>query len=52
MRSKQIPDLRIVNAIAPGVYPSEMTETTIEGAELVDEIGDTIIPVPAGRAGK
>lgn len=41
-----------VNAIAPGVYPSEMTETTIEGAELVDKIGNTVIPVPAGRAGK
>ncbi|KAK0464626.1 short-chain dehydrogenase [Desarmillaria tabescens] len=39
-----------VNAIAPGVYESEMTKTVI-GPEDVDATGRGILPVPARRAG-
>ncbi|KAF5389195.1 hypothetical protein D9757_003431 [Collybiopsis confluens] len=39
-----------VNAIAPGVYASEMTVDTIP-PEMVDKIGKGISPVPAGRDG-
>ena len=40
-----------VNAIAPGVYESEMTQTTISGPEEVTKAAQCLIPVPAGRAG-
>ena len=40
-----------VNAIAPGVYESEMTEATITGLEQVAKTSQSLIPVPAGRAG-
>ncbi|KAF7291637.1 NAD(P)-binding protein [Mycena chlorophos] len=39
-----------VNAIAPGVYASEMTFDEIP-PEIVDKIGKGITPVPARRAG-
>lgn len=39
-----------VNAIAPGVYESEMTFDQIH-PEQVDKIGKGLIPVPAKRAG-
>ncbi|KAL0960937.1 hypothetical protein HGRIS_005942 [Hohenbuehelia grisea] len=39
-----------VNAIAPGVYASEMTMDTIP-ADSVDKIGKGVKPVPARRAG-
>ncbi|KAF8964221.1 short-chain dehydrogenase [Flammula alnicola] len=39
-----------VNAIAPGVYASEMTMDEIP-SEAVDEIGKGVSPVPARRAG-
>ncbi|KAK0221963.1 short-chain dehydrogenase [Armillaria fumosa] len=39
-----------VNAIAPGVYESEMTKTVIR-PEDVDATGSGILPVPARRAG-
>ncbi|KAK0201691.1 NAD(P)-binding protein [Desarmillaria ectypa] len=39
-----------VNAIAPGVYESEMTKTVI-GPEDVDATGRGVLPVPARRAG-
>ncbi|KAJ3976364.1 hypothetical protein EV361DRAFT_968793 [Lentinula raphanica] len=39
-----------VNAIAPGVYASEMTIDTIP-ADVVDKIGKGIMPVPAKRDG-
>jgi len=39
-----------VNAIAPGVYESEMTYDTI-GADLVDKVGKGLIAVPSKRAG-
>jgi len=39
-----------VNAIAPGVYPSEMTKDEVTASD-VDEIGKGILPVPARRAG-
>lgn len=39
-----------VNAIAPGVYASEMTYHNI-GADMVDKVGKGITPVPAKRAG-
>lgn len=51
-KPRQKPHFSTVNAIAPGVFPSEMTQSTIENAEMVDEIGVSVIPVPAGRAGK
>lgn len=40
-----------VNAIAPGVYESEMTQTTISGLEEVAKTSQSLIPVPAGRPG-
>lgn len=40
-----------VNAIAPGVYESEMTIDNLVGEELVNKIGNGIQPVPAKRAG-
>jgi NAD(P)-dependent dehydrogenase (short-subunit alcohol dehydrogenase family) len=40
-----------VNAIAPGVYASEMTYDNI-GADKVDKVGKGIIPVPAKRGGR
>ncbi|KIM89074.1 hypothetical protein PILCRDRAFT_61207 [Piloderma croceum F 1598] len=40
-----------VNAIAPGVYESELTSASIPSGEMVDKIGNGIQPVPAGRAG-
>ncbi|PBK74721.1 NAD(P)-binding protein, partial [Armillaria solidipes] len=39
-----------VNAIAPGVYESEMTKTVIR-PEDVDATGSGVLPVPARRAG-
>lgn len=39
-----------VNAIAPGVYASEMTYDDIT-ADMVDTVGKGIISVPAKRAG-
>lgn len=39
-----------VNAIAPGVYASEMTMDEITPAE-VNKVGKGVMPVPAGRAG-
>ncbi|RDB17820.1 Rhamnolipids biosynthesis 3-oxoacyl-[acyl-carrier-protein] reductase [Hypsizygus marmoreus] len=39
-----------VNAIAPGVYASEMTHDSI-GPEKVDKVGKGVLPVPAKRAG-
>lgn len=39
-----------VNAIAPGVYASEMTHNEIK-PEKVDQIGKGVLPVPAARAG-
>ncbi|KAF7297816.1 NAD(P)-binding protein [Mycena kentingensis (nom. inval.)] len=39
-----------VNAIAPGVYESEITHDTIT-PEMVDGIGKGLMPVPAQRAG-
>lgn len=40
-----------VNAIAPGVWASEMTYEHI-GADLVDKIGKGVQPVPAKRGGE
>lgn len=40
-----------VNAIAPGVYASEMTMDNISPEE-VDNIGKGISPVPAKRDGR
>jgi NAD(P)-dependent dehydrogenase (short-subunit alcohol dehydrogenase family) len=40
-----------VNAVAPGVWPSEMTFEHI-GADMVDKIGKGLQPVPAKRAGE
>jgi len=39
-----------VNAIAPGVYESEMTYDNI-GTDMIDDVGKGIVPVPAKRAG-
>lgn len=39
-----------VNAIAPGVYESEMT-TDVITPDLVDKVGKGVTPVPAGRPG-
>jgi len=39
-----------VNAIAPGVYESEMTFDSIP-SEMVNKVGNGIQPIPAGRAG-
>lgn len=40
-----------VNAIAPGVFESEMTKTTLS-AEEVDLVGKGLQPVPAKRPGR
>jgi len=40
-----------VNAVAPGVYASEMTHAIIEGTEAVNKVGQGIQPVPADRSG-
>lgn len=40
-----------VNAIAPGVYASEMTHGSI-GPDEVNNVGKGIQPVPAKRAGR
>ncbi|THH19087.1 hypothetical protein EW146_g2005 [Bondarzewia mesenterica] len=40
-----------VNAVAPGVYASEMTSDTIEGIEAVARVAQSIVPVPAARSG-
>lgn len=40
-----------VNAIAPGVYESEMTYDRIEGREATDAVGMPVVSVPAQRAG-
>ncbi|KAJ6619542.1 hypothetical protein B0H10DRAFT_1793444 [Mycena sp. CBHHK59/15] len=44
-------DIRVrVNAVAPGVYASEMTFDDIR-PEMVDKIGKGVMPVPSGRSG-
>ncbi|KAH9035590.1 short-chain dehydrogenase [Lactarius hengduanensis] len=40
-----------VNAIAPGVYATEITLDTITSLEDVAKVSESLIPVPAGRAG-
>ncbi|KAH9048634.1 short-chain dehydrogenase [Lactarius deliciosus] len=40
-----------VNAIAPGVYATEITLGTITSLEDVVKVSQSLIPVPAGRAG-
>ncbi len=40
-----------VNAIAPGIYASEITLDTITSLEDVAKVAQSLIPVPAGRAG-
>lgn len=40
-----------VNAIAPGVYESEMTSDVISDEAHVNRVGEGIQPVPAKRAG-
>lgn len=40
-----------VNAIAPGVYASEMTGASLSGEEIVNKIGNVIQPIPSKRAG-
>ncbi|KAH8989128.1 short-chain dehydrogenase [Lactarius akahatsu] len=40
-----------VNAIAPGVYATEITLDTITSLEDVAKVSQSLIPVPAGRAG-
>ncbi|KAI0301110.1 short-chain dehydrogenase [Multifurca ochricompacta] len=40
-----------INSIAPGVYASEMTADSITGPEEVAKVSESLIPVPAGRAG-
>ncbi|EJC97899.1 short-chain dehydrogenase [Fomitiporia mediterranea MF3/22] len=45
-----------VNAVAPGVYATEMTQRVIPDPESVsveqtNKVGQTILPVPAGRPG-
>ena len=39
-----------INAIAPGVYESEMTKATLNPEEI-DLVGKGLQPVPAKRAG-
>jgi NAD(P)-dependent dehydrogenase (short-subunit alcohol dehydrogenase family) len=39
-----------VNAIAPGTYESEMTLAEIT-PDIVNKIGNNLLPLPAGRAG-
>ncbi|KAI6138777.1 hypothetical protein BKA82DRAFT_15248 [Pisolithus tinctorius] len=40
-----------VNAIAPGVYESEMTHDVINGEQATDAVGMPVISVPAKRPG-
>jgi hypothetical protein len=40
-----------VNSVAPGVYASEMTFDSIVGPEQVARVAQSLMPVPAGRAG-
>lgn len=40
-----------VNAIAPGVYESEMTHDVIDGQQATDAIGMPVVSVPARRPG-
>jgi NAD(P)-dependent dehydrogenase (short-subunit alcohol dehydrogenase family) len=40
-----------VNAIAPGVYESEMTHSVISGQEATDAVGMPVVSVPAKRPG-
>lgn len=40
-----------VNAIAPGVYGSEMTIAKVTTVEQVQAISQALVPVPSGRAG-
>ncbi|KIJ17718.1 hypothetical protein PAXINDRAFT_111240 [Paxillus involutus ATCC 200175] len=40
-----------VNAIAPGVYESEMTHGIISGQEATDAVGMPVVSVPAKRPG-
>ncbi len=40
-----------INAIAPGVYASEMTLDTITSVEDVAKAAQSLIPVPVGRGG-
>jgi NAD(P)-dependent dehydrogenase (short-subunit alcohol dehydrogenase family) len=40
-----------INSIAPGVYESEMTFDTIKGPEQMARVGQSLLPVPAGRPG-
>ncbi|KAI0317666.1 hypothetical protein OF83DRAFT_115950 [Amylostereum chailletii] len=40
-----------VNAIAPGVYASEMTVDIVDSPEIVEKIGKAIVPIPAARSG-
>ena len=40
-----------VNAVAPGVYASEMTVAKVTTVEQVQAISQAHTPVPAGRAG-
>ncbi|KAI6122459.1 hypothetical protein EDD16DRAFT_1780708 [Pisolithus croceorrhizus] len=40
-----------VNAIAPGVYESEMTYDVIDGQQATDAIGMPVVSVPAKRPG-
>ena len=40
-----------VNAVAPGVYASEMTFDAIESPEAVAKIALSVVPVPAARSG-
>jgi NAD(P)-dependent dehydrogenase (short-subunit alcohol dehydrogenase family) len=40
-----------VNAIAPGVYESEMTHDIISGQAATDAVGMPVVSVPAKRPG-
>lgn len=40
-----------VNAIAPGVYESEMTHDVID-TDMVDRVGMPVVSVPAKRPGR
>lgn len=40
-----------VNAVAPGVYASEMTFDSIDGPEETAKVSQAIVPVPAARSG-
>lgn len=40
-----------VNAVAPGVYASEMTFDSIDGPEETAKVSQAIVPVPTARSG-